>query len=181
MALLPRLASLWRNLTDKESADHELNEELRAHVDLTLAGPVRNQIAALDKDQAVFNVRTMEQALSRSVAAQQFSMILLAVFAMLALVLAAVGIYGVISYSVAQRTREVGIRMTLGARTIDVIKLVVRDGLKLVLIGVGVGLAGAFALTRLMATLRPSAFSAINGAPKRRERRGPLRTSRLQD
>jgi putative ABC transport system permease protein len=120
---------------------------------LSLAGPVRNQIAVLDKDQAVFNVRTMEQALSRSVAARRFSMILLAVFAMLALVLAAVGIYGVISYSVAQRTREVGIRMALGARTIDVIKLVVRDGLKLVLIGVGIGLAGAFALTRLMATL----------------------------
>jgi len=120
---------------------------------LSLAAPVRNQIAALDKDQAVFNVRTMEQALSRSVAARRFSMILLAVFAMLALVLAAVGIYGVISYSVAQRTREVGIRMALGARTIDVIKLVVRDGLKLVLIGVGVGLAGALALTRLMTTL----------------------------
>lgn len=120
---------------------------------LSLAGPVRNQIAALDKDQAVFNVRTMEQALSRSVAAQRFSMILLAVFAMLALVLAAVGIYGVISYSVAQRTREVGIRMALGARTIDVIQLVVRDGLKLVLIGVGVGLAGALVLTRLMRTL----------------------------
>jgi putative ABC transport system permease protein len=120
---------------------------------LSLAGPVRNQIAALDKDQAVFNVRTMEDALSRSVAARRFSMILLAVFAVLALVLATVGIYGVISYSVAQRTREVGIRMALGARTIDVIKLVVRDGLKLVLIGVGVGLAGAFALTRLMSTL----------------------------
>ncbi len=131
-----------------------VNVLARTTVDpLSLAGPVRNQIAALDKDQAVFNVRTMEQALSRSVAARRFSMILLAVFALLALVLAAVGIYGVISYSVAQRTREVGIRMALGARTIDVIKLVVRDGLKLVLIGVGVGLAGAFALTRLMTTL----------------------------
>ena len=120
---------------------------------LALVQPVRNQIAALDKDQAVFNVRTMEEAVARSVSSRRFSMILLTVFAALALVLAAVGIYGVISYSVAQRTREVGIRMALGAQTTDVLKLVVRDGLKLVVIGVLVGLGGALVLTRLMNTL----------------------------
>ncbi|HEX5835119.1 MAG TPA: ABC transporter permease [Pyrinomonadaceae bacterium] len=120
---------------------------------LSLTQSVREQIAALDKDQPVFNVRTMEQALAQSVAARRFSTILLSVFAALALVLAAVGIYGVISYSVAQRTREVGIRMALGAQTTDVLKLVVRDGLKLVVIGVAIGLAGAFMLTRLMSTL----------------------------
>ena len=120
---------------------------------LTLAGPVRNQLSTLDKDQAVFNIRTMEQALAESIAARRFSTILLVVFALLALTLAAVGIYGVISYSVAQRTREVGIRMALGAQTSDVLNLVIRDGLKLVLIGIAVGLAGALLLTRLMKTL----------------------------
>ena len=131
-----------------------VNLLVRTSVDpLSVAAPVRGQIAALDKDQAVFNVRTMEQALAKSVAARRFSMILLTVFAALALILAGVGIYGVISYSVAQRTREVGIRMALGAQTTDVLKLVVRDGLKLVVIGVLVGLGGAVILTRLMSTL----------------------------
>jgi putative ABC transport system permease protein len=80
-------------------------------------------------------------------------MLLLGIFALIALILAAVGIYGVISYSVAQRTQEIGIRIALGARSLDVITLVLRDGMRLVLLGIAIGLAGAFALTRWMSSL----------------------------
>ena len=120
---------------------------------LSLAATVRRTVWEVDRDQPVSKIRTMEEIVSQSVARQRFSMLLLGIFAALALVLAAVGIYGVMSYSVAQRTREFGIRMALGAQRSDVLKLAVGQGLKLVLIGIGIGLAAAFVLTRVMSSL----------------------------
>jgi predicted permease len=119
----------------------------------SLAATVRKTVWEIDKDQPVSNIRTMEEILSESIARQRFSMLLLAIFAAVALTLAAVGIYGVMSYSVAQRTHEIGIRMALGAQTGAVLKLAVGYGMKLVIVGVVVGLIAAFALTRVMATL----------------------------
>jgi putative ABC transport system permease protein len=95
----------------------------------------------------------MESLLSTSIARARFSALLLGVFAAVALVLSGVGIYGVISYTVAQRGHEIGVRMALGAQAMDVIKLVLRNGMMLALLGVVLGIAGAFALTRLMTTL----------------------------
>jgi putative ABC transport system permease protein len=118
-----------------------------------LADAVRQEIAAVDKDIAVGNVKTMERVLDESVAGRRLNMLLFTIFAAVALILASVGIYGVLSYSIAQRTHEIGIRMALGAKTSDVLKLVVGDGLKLVMIGVGIGLAGALALTQVMKSL----------------------------
>ncbi|MEK6281436.1 MAG: ABC transporter permease [Acidobacteriota bacterium] len=119
----------------------------------SLAGAVRQQVVALDKDQPVTNVMTMDDVISRSVWQERFYAMLFGIFAALALVLAAVGIYGVMSYAVTQRTQEIGIRMALGARAVDVLKLILRNGMTLITIGVVIGLVGALALTRLLATL----------------------------
>src|SRR5882724_135020 len=120
---------------------------------LSLAATVRKTVWEIDKDQPVSDIASMEHIVSESVARQRFSMLLLGIFAGLALVLAAVGIYGVMSYSVAQRTHEIGIRMALGAQKKDVLKLTIGQGLKLVLIGVAIGLGAAFILTRVIASL----------------------------
>ncbi|MFY9607925.1 MAG: ABC transporter permease, partial [Blastocatellia bacterium] len=119
----------------------------------SLSAAVRSQVFSLDKDQPISRVRVMEEVVSASVASRRLSMVLLAGFAVVALTLAAVGLYGVMSYVVTQRTHEIGVRMALGARAGDVLGLVLRQGIDLVMLGVGIGLAAALALTRLMASL----------------------------
>ncbi|HEY3040830.1 MAG TPA: ABC transporter permease [Pyrinomonadaceae bacterium] len=118
-----------------------------------MAAPIRQQVLALDKDQPVFDVHTMREVRAISLALYSFSSVMLSIFAGVALLLAAIGIYGVMFYAVMQRTQEIGIRMALGARALDVLKLVVKNGMSLALIGVVAGLAGAYALTRLLASL----------------------------
>ncbi|HEV3468003.1 MAG TPA: ABC transporter permease, partial [Pyrinomonadaceae bacterium] len=118
-----------------------------------LAAAVREQVWAVDKDQPVYNVRTMEQLLGESLAQRRFTMLLVAVFAGAALLLAAVGLYGVMSYAVAQRTHEIGIRMALGAQRRDVLRIMLGQGMSLTLAGVCLGLAAAAGLTRVLASL----------------------------
>ncbi|HKP72427.1 MAG TPA: ABC transporter permease, partial [Pyrinomonadaceae bacterium] len=118
-----------------------------------LAAAVRREVWAVDKDQPVTKVSTLGETFSKAVAPQRFNMLLLGIFAAVAMILATVGIYGVIAYSVSQRSHEMGIRIALGASRRDILKLVVGQAMLTALLGVGIGLCGAFALTRLMSSL----------------------------
>jgi putative ABC transport system permease protein len=118
-----------------------------------MAAAIRNQARAIEPNEPVNQVVTMDERLSNSVAQRRFQMVLLGVFAAVALVIAAVGIYGVISYAVSQRTQEIGIRMALGAQASNVLRMVIWRGLRLTLAGVALGLAASLALTRVMKNL----------------------------
>jgi len=120
---------------------------------LSVASAVRTQVAGPTEDQPIFGVQTMEQIISGSLAERRFTMLLLIIFASTALVLAAVGIYGVMSYAVSRRTHELGVRLALGASRNEILRLVVREGMALAAIGTVVGLMAALGLTRLMASL----------------------------
>jgi putative ABC transport system permease protein len=116
-------------------------------------GAVRSQIHAIDRDLPIYNIHTMEDLLAESISQRRLNLLLLGVFAGVALALTVVGLYGVISYSVTHRTHEIGVRMALGAQSRDVLRLVIGQGMKLVVLGVSIGLAAAFGLTRLLKTL----------------------------
>ncbi|HEV2830122.1 MAG TPA: FtsX-like permease family protein, partial [Pyrinomonadaceae bacterium] len=119
----------------------------------TLAATIREQVRALDPDQPVTSIRTADQLLLRTLSEAKFTLLLFGLFAVLALVLAAIGIYGVMATAVTQRTHEIGLRMALGAQKLDVLRLVIGEGMIQVFIGIVAGLAAALALTRLMSSL----------------------------
>jgi putative ABC transport system permease protein len=120
---------------------------------LNYAQPLRDAVWGLDRDQPINAITTLEAIVSEDIAQPRFNMLLMGLFGALALLLAAVGVYGLLSYSVAQRTREIGVRIALGAQARDIFRLTVRQGVAPALFGVLLGLAAAFALTRFLSSL----------------------------
>jgi predicted permease len=151
---LPHIYKLFLQRTTSElhgEGAQNLTMAVRTMGDPKAAGAeMRSAVWSIDRQVPVTDMRTMEQVMSESNAPRRFNMILVAFFAFAALLLAAVGLYGVMSYSVSQRAHEIGVRMTLGARRADVLRMVLRSGITLVLIGVAIGVAGALAASRLL-------------------------------
>jgi predicted permease len=139
---------------DQQQPDNGLFLAVRTSSDPAfLSGAVVREIHAVDPSVAVYQIRTMQDRLDDSLARQRFSTTMLGAFAMFGLILAAIGIYGVMSYLVTQGTRDIGVRVALGAQRANIIQMVLRQGLELAAVGIGVGLIGALALTRVMAGL----------------------------
>jgi putative ABC transport system permease protein len=120
---------------------------------LAAVAAVRRELKRLDPDQPISDVRTMDERIGRSLSSRRFSTVLLGVFASLALTLAAIGIYGIVAYSVTERTREIGVRLALGAQRRDVIGMVVGQGMTMTVAGTAIGVVAALLLTRLMSSL----------------------------
>ena len=155
----------------QQDVESDMDLLVKSQVDPSaLTSEIRDVIAGVDKDQSIFAIATMNKVVSDGVSTPRLTLVLLALFSALALILAAIGIYGVISYSVAQRTHEIGVRMTLGAQRGDILRMVLGQGGKIALIGIAIGMVAAFALTRLMAGLLfsvsagdPATFAAVAG------------------
>ena len=155
----------------RQQVNNDMDLVVKSRLDPSaLTSEIRNVVAAVDKDQPIFAIATMNKIMSDDVAAPRLTLVLLGLFSAVAVMLAAIGIYGVISYSVAQRTHEIGVRMSLGAQPRDVLRMVLGQGGKIALVGIAIGIIAAFGLTRLMSGLLfsvsasdPGTFAAVAG------------------
>jgi putative ABC transport system permease protein len=148
----PARLEVYSPYRQRPSADMSL--VVRSAVDpASLTSSIRAAVAAIDKDQPLFDIHTMQQLVDDSISTRRLTLVLLGIFSALAVILAAIGIYGVMAYSVALRTQEIGIRMALGAQQKDVLRLVLGQGARIAFFGVAIGLATAAALARLLSSL----------------------------